>query len=109
MADDPRDRASRTDSKEKVEPPRIDRRSFLRAMHGILGGTVALGGVTLSPVLVRKASGHAKDGSLAKFVDPLPLPHVIAPVRSLDGAPLYEVSMRQFKQKLHRDLPPTTL
>jgi spore coat protein A len=46
---------------------------------------------------------------LAKFVDALPLPSVIKPVGKLHGLPYYEVSMLQVKQKLHRDLPPTTV
>jgi spore coat protein A len=49
--------------------------------------------------------------TLAKYVDPLPNPldNTIAPTGVLDGAPLYEVSISQFQQRLHRDLPPTTL
>ncbi|MEQ8849964.1 multicopper oxidase domain-containing protein [Botrimarina sp.] len=47
--------------------------------------------------------------TLEKYVDPLPIPSVLSPVGQLDGAPLYEVAVSQFQQKLHRDLPPTTL
>ncbi|WP_342429997.1 multicopper oxidase [Neobacillus sp. FSL H8-0543] len=47
--------------------------------------------------------------SLAKFVDALPLPSVIKPVGFRNGIPYFEVSMLQVKQKLHRDLPPTTV
>lgn len=46
---------------------------------------------------------------LRKFVDPLPIPEVIQPKHLKDGIPFYEVEMQQFKQKLHRDLPATTI
>ena len=47
--------------------------------------------------------------SLEKFVDALPIPPVLKPESSYDGTPFYEVTMKQVKQKLHRDLPPTTV
>lgn len=47
--------------------------------------------------------------SLKKFVDALPLPSVLKPVGYINSAPFYEVRMRQVKQKLHRDLPLTTV
>jgi spore coat protein A len=46
---------------------------------------------------------------LEKFVDALPIPPVLKPKGKLDGIPYYEVTMKQVKQKLHRDLPPTTV
>ena len=52
--------------------------------------------------------------SLAQFVDPLPLPETIAPSGhrpSPDNPavqlPYYRVAMRQFENKVHRDLKPT--
>lgn len=47
--------------------------------------------------------------SLKKFVDALPFPPVLKPKDSSGDIPLYEVTMKQVKQKLHRDLPPTTV
>lgn len=47
--------------------------------------------------------------SLKKFVDKLPIPPVIKPIGKRDGIPFYEVKMTQFQQKLHRDLPSTTV
>ena len=54
--------------------------------------------------------------TLAKFVDPLPLPQLARPVdhRPVHGtsgqrAPFYRVAMRAISTKLHRDLPPTSL
>lgn len=45
--------------------------------------------------------------ALTPFVDPLPIPPQAEPVGVHEGAPLYEVTLRQVEQKLHRDLPPT--
>lgn len=47
--------------------------------------------------------------TLTKYVDPLPLPSVLAPSGSIDGAPLYEIGVSQFQQQLHSELPATTL
>ncbi len=46
---------------------------------------------------------------LKRFVDPLPLPSVLQPSGDVRGTPWYSVTMTEFQQKLHRDLPPTTL
>jgi spore coat protein A len=47
--------------------------------------------------------------SLKKFVDPLPIPPILKAKGKRNGIPYYEVTMKQVKQKLHRDLPPTTV
>ncbi|MCM3588385.1 multicopper oxidase [Mesobacillus maritimus] len=47
--------------------------------------------------------------SLDKFVDALPIPRVIKPKGKHNGVPYYEVAMKQVKQQLHSDLPPTTV
>lgn len=49
--------------------------------------------------------------ALTKYVDPLvnPLSNVLQPSGEMNGSPLYEVSVSQFQQQLHRDLQPTTL
>lgn len=47
---------------------------------------------------------------LEPYVDWLPIPSVAKPVRGRAGAAAsYEIAMKEFRQKLHRDLPPTTL
>jgi spore coat protein A len=47
---------------------------------------------------------------LTPFVDPLPLPAVATPVAQSDSGPVeYRLSMVERRQKLHRDLPPTTV
>jgi len=45
---------------------------------------------------------------LARFVDPLPIPPVIAP-SNVGTHPTYRLQMRQIPVKLHRDLPATNL
>ncbi|MBO0995594.1 multicopper oxidase family protein [Bacillus sp. SD088] len=47
--------------------------------------------------------------ALTKFVDKLPIIPIHKPIGTYEGIPYYEVSMRQIQQKLHRDLPPTTV
>jgi spore coat protein A, manganese oxidase len=96
---------------------------------GGLGGTAL--GAGLAPFLVRSVSAHggpqvhkgthrfgmkhrrhgwsSHGGNLRKFVDPLPIPATIAPSGVVAGVPLFDVSMRAFRQKLHRDLPATQL
>jgi spore coat protein A len=47
---------------------------------------------------------------LTPYVDSLPVPAIAVPIRGrAGGAAWYEIAMKEFKQKLHRDLPPTTL
>jgi spore coat protein A, manganese oxidase len=63
-----------------------------------------------------RAIPNLDPNSLAKFVDPLPLPAIAVPTghRSLPGSPasrlpVYRVAARAVTQKLHRDLPATPL
>ncbi|ASB87430.1 multicopper oxidase [Bacillus sonorensis] len=46
---------------------------------------------------------------LEKFVDQLPIPKVIKPHTKSKTNTYYEVTMQEFYQQLHRDLPPTRL
>jgi spore coat protein A, manganese oxidase len=46
---------------------------------------------------------------LHKFVDALPIPSTIQPKQRNQNFTYYEVTMREFTQKLHRDLQPTRL
>jgi spore coat protein A, manganese oxidase len=89
------------------------RRHFLKT--GVAAGTglvTAAAGTALfvhadqNPQAFAHLPGSPK---LPKFVDPLPIPGVLKPVGNVHGAPFYEVSMTQFTQHLHRDLPPTTV
>ncbi|NIO07276.1 MAG: multicopper oxidase domain-containing protein, partial [Deltaproteobacteria bacterium] len=81
----------------------------------LLKGSVVAGAGLCLP-LTRKAFSALGDScttdggaSLAKFVDPLPIPKVLEPTRTAQGIAHYEVRMTEFAQKLHRDLGPTTL
>lgn len=47
--------------------------------------------------------------TVPKFVDPVPIPEVLPPVGMECGKPLFQVTMREVKQKLHRDFGPTTV
>ncbi|ETB72519.1 MULTISPECIES: multicopper oxidase family protein [Bacillus] len=46
---------------------------------------------------------------LEKFVDKLPIPKVLKPHSKSKEMTYYEVTMKEFQQQLHRDLPPTRL
>jgi spore coat protein A len=61
----------------------------------------ALGQAMASPRQVRS------DVKLTRYVDPLPIPPVLRPT----GNPgeVIDIEMRQFRQKVHRDLPHTTV
>jgi spore coat protein A len=54
--------------------------------------------------LPKKFAFAQSSPALTPFVDALPIPPVLTP-----GAATVDVHMRQFHQKLHRDLPPTKL
>src|ERR1700727_383936 len=64
-------------------------------------GLPALSQAMASPVPVRSSV------KLTRYVDPLPIPPVVRP----SGQPgeIVGIQMQQFRQKVHRDLPPTTL
>ncbi len=54
--------------------------------------------------------------TLAKFVDPLPIPPIVQPLRRESSPgdakiklPFYRIAMKQIEAKLHRDLKPATL
>jgi spore coat protein A len=47
---------------------------------------------------------------LEPFVDPLPIPALAVPTAgTIGGAASYQIAVTEFKQKLHRDLPATTV
>jgi FtsP/CotA-like multicopper oxidase with cupredoxin domain len=82
----------------------ITRRHFLSAT------TAAGAGLIMPWGWVTTAYADAPSSPpLTHFVDPLPIPSVLQPKKRVDGVAYYEVVMSQFFQKLHRDLPPTTL
>jgi spore coat protein A, manganese oxidase len=46
---------------------------------------------------------------LEPFVDPLSLPPVLRPGAMISGSQHYRITLSEFRQKLHRDLPPTVV
>jgi spore coat protein A len=84
---------------------------------------LAQGGLTTMALAMRRGMSHATPpqfrtqvnaGSLAQFVDPLPIPEIIqssghrpSPDNPAVQLPFYWVAMRQFETKVHRDLKPT--
>ncbi len=99
------------------------KRRRLLKVGGALGVSGALGGgIALTALLPDAAHTAARRHqhrtppqadtaarALTKFVDELPIPATITTNNVMNGVPLYDVTMRRFKKKLHRDLPPTTL
>jgi spore coat protein A len=106
----------------------LARRDFLK-LAGAVGGALSLGASPSAqherPHFTHLTSGlktrhrHHKHKMsrppytacdiLTKFVDPLPIMPTIEPRTTVRGVPLYQVTMRAFEQRLHRDLAPTRL
>ncbi len=63
----------------------------------------------------RAAAAVLNPDSLAKFVDPLPIPEVARPIESRTppghstAVPYHRIAMREVFSRLHRDLPPARL
>jgi spore coat protein A, manganese oxidase len=110
----------------------FSRRDFLRGASGLFGAVVAADALRLSAATVMpgmkmamrsKAAMLAAPNvplinptSLARFVDPLPIPPVARAVGKKAHAaypgqmlPYYRTEMRAFKARLHRDLAPTLM
>jgi spore coat protein A, manganese oxidase len=91
---------------------RLTRRAFLESSGLFLANvavaqSVARKRVTIAPTLLQL-------DSLAPFVDPLPIPKVIQPVRTVSlsdkasstALPYYRLAMQEFEQRVHRDVKP---
>ncbi|QKY17859.1 multicopper oxidase domain-containing protein [Halorubrum sp. CBA1229] len=96
----------------------VARRKFLAAVG--ITGAAALAGCSGKSIGAPVAADEPEDGGetpdathtspeLERWVDEVPRPGVIEPNGTKDGQPRYEVEMAEVEQKLHRDLPPTTL
>ncbi|MFD1569189.1 multicopper oxidase family protein [Halorubrum laminariae] len=96
----------------------VARRRFLAAVG--IASTGAFAGCSGKSVSAPVAAKDARDADgisdethtspeLERWVDEVPRPGVIEPSGTKDGQPRYEVEMAEIEQKLHRDLPPTTL
>lgn len=96
----------------------VARRRFLAAVG--ITGTAAFAGCSAKSIGAPVAVDDSEDAEgvsdgthsspdLERWVDEVPRPGVIEPSGTKDGQPHYEVEMAEIEQKLHRDLPPTTL
>ena len=90
----------------------ITRREFLRT-SGMVGATIMTLGAQRVVQTVQARPALDPD-SLARFVDPLPIPSIARPSGYRPSPadpklklPLYRIEMRQFEARLHRDLKPT--
>jgi spore coat protein A len=94
-------------------PGLFTRRAFLQSSGLMVAGLMARGAVRQQEAV----APHPLDpNSLAKFVDPLPVPSVIAsngtrpsPENAKLRLPYYRLAMREVKSKIHRDLKPTRI
>ncbi len=86
-------------------PKPFTRRTLLKqstlAVAGLLATRRALAH-TMPAVTAATLDPH----KLASFVDPLPIPQILRPVKGAHG-PHYRVEMREIFAQVHRDLPPT--
>src|SRR5215813_8033790 len=93
--------------------PLMRRRHFMK-LAGLTAGAVVVGPPP-SVATQRSRHPHPRPPSptLAKgitpFVDALPIPATMPIMHRIDGVAIYDVAMVPFRQKLHRDLAPTTL
>lgn len=84
---------------------KLSRRKFIR-LSAIAGAGLVL---QLSNFLAQDQVIPLSPTVLTKYIDPLPYLSTARAVDKTPDATYYEMKMTQFKQKLHTQLPPTTL
>jgi spore coat protein A len=85
-----------------------NRREFLRKSLVTAGWTVASRLTGKAHMLQTSAKpGFSITASLPRFVDPLPIPRTLAPIRKTENATHYHIRMSESKRQLHSALPPT--
>ncbi len=94
----------------------ITRRRFLSTSTLVAAGACTPSMIARAMPQTTAATPNLDPGSLARFVDSLPLPQIAKPIGhrpAPDGSgervPFYRVPMHAISAKLHRDLPPTHL
>jgi spore coat protein A, manganese oxidase len=92
----------------------MQRRDFVKLLSiGVSGLFVPASGHARRALTAQKSSppkpGYEGVARLLKYVDPLPIPSYLQPVRKSKGKLEYKVRMMQFQQRLHSQLPPSTL
>src|ERR1700722_20370880 len=80
------------------------RRLLHRGLYTAAGLTLRQGVPALGQAMASPRQVHS-DVKLTRYVDALPIPPVIRPTGEPDE--IIDIEMRQFHQKVHRDLPPT--
>jgi spore coat protein A, manganese oxidase len=76
---------------------------------GVQAGQLAVPAPATSPVPVPVQPGVARAATLEPYVDALPIPPRIAAWGAAGADKPVSIRMGVFQQKVHRDLPPTTL
>ena len=90
------------------------RRRFIE-LAGLAAGAVVVGPAPPGVAAPGSLHPHLRPASpllvkgITPFVDALPIPATMPTTHRIDGVATYDVAMIPFKQKLHRDLAPTTL
>lgn len=94
----------------------LTRRRFMKLTSAAGAGLLvpwqfSLGcGDATTPADETAAMDYRLPGDIDRFIDPLPRPPVLAPDTSAyQGNDYYEISLTQFSQQLHSQLPPTPL
>jgi spore coat protein A len=92
----------------------MQRRDFLKLLSiGTSGLLLPARSQGLMPMGGQKAKqaipNYEGIDRLLKFVQPLPIPGYLKPVNKKNGKLEYKIRMMQFQQKLHPQLPPSTL
>jgi spore coat protein A len=77
--------------------------------RGLLKGSQVAGAGVLASPWIGGVSKAQSSPLLEKYVDPLRVPELARPLNGDDPVAHYAIRMSQFEQKVHRDLPPTTL
>jgi spore coat protein A len=86
---------------------RLNRRQFIKL--GAIAGVSFLLPWQVSNFTSRSIIIPLAPNTLTKYLDPLPVPVTAQPVDKTPTSKYYEIKMTQVKQKLHSQLPPTTL
>lgn len=81
-------------------------REFSRRQALKAGAAIGLIGALPQSAL---SSSATSSPDLEKYVQPLPVPETLEPDEVRDGRDYYELSITEFTQKLHPDLPETTV
>ena len=84
------------------------RRQFVK-LAGLAAGSVVVGGAAAPQSRHQPPPTRKLVKGIEPFVDALPIPATMPITHRINGVAIYDVSMVPFKQKLHRDLAPTTL